>query len=215
VASGREDATVHALVSGAAGTTAPWQFTIFALVWGAGILFVLVQVATHPALLLRRLRGGPAAEPDAIQRLISPLFTLGAVALFALSVLDGLRRWSQVPVPVVVLGDVLVGTGLVLLTFVFRVNQFAAAAVRVEPGQPVISTGPYAVVRHPLYSPGLLVFLGAPVALGSWWGLALFPPLLVLTLLRLLNEERYLSEHLPGYQEYCTNVRHRLIPAMW
>jgi protein-S-isoprenylcysteine O-methyltransferase Ste14 len=109
----------------------------------------------------------------------------------------------------------LVATGLVLVWLVFRSNPFAAADVNVEPGQPVISTGPYALIRHPLYSGGLLLFFGAPVALGSWWGLVLFPPILVLIILRLKNEEAYLSNHLPGYRDYCAKVTHRLIPFLW
>ena len=94
-------------------------------------------------------------------------------------------------------GDVLVAAGLVLIWLVFRVNPFAAAAVTVETEQPVISRGLYALVRHPMYSGSLLVLLGIPLALGSWWGLVLFPPFLVLIILRLTNEERYLSTHLP------------------
>jgi protein-S-isoprenylcysteine O-methyltransferase Ste14 len=128
---------------------------------------------------------------------------------------DHASGWSHVPVFVVLLGDLLVAAGLVLVWLVFRANPFAAAAVNVETGQTVISTGPYALVRHPMYSAGLLLFLGIPVALGSWWGLVLFPPLLVLVIWRLLDEERYLSIHLPGYRDYCAKVRRRLIPSIW
>jgi protein-S-isoprenylcysteine O-methyltransferase Ste14 len=130
-------------------------------------------------------------------------------------VLDNDFGWSHVPVFVVLLGDLLVAAGLVLVLLVFRVNSFAAATVNVETEQTVISTGPYALVRHPMYSGGLLLFLGVPLALGSWWGLVLFPPILVLIIWRLKNEERYLSNHLPGYRDYCAKVTHRLIPSIW
>lgn len=122
---------------------------------------------------------------------------------------------SSVPVPVVLLGDLLVAGGLLLIWLVFRVNSYAASTVTVEPEQPVISTGPYALVRHPMYSGSLLLMLGVPVALGSWWGLVLFPLLLIVIILRLKNEETYLSTHLPGYQDYCSRVPHRLIPFIW
>jgi len=120
-----------------------------------------------------------------------------------------------VTVFVVLLGDLLVASRLILIWLVFRANPFAAATVNVETEQTVISRGPYALVRHPMYSGGLLLFLGAPLALGSWWGLVLFPPILVLIIWRIRNEERYLSTHLPGYRDYCAKVTHRLIPSIW
>jgi len=203
------------LVAAAAATTAYWQAEVFAVVWAAGILPILFHLLTHPALLRRRVRGGLLAEPESSQKLIASLLVLCVLALFAVSVLDLLSGWSHVPIPVVLVGDVLVAGGLVLLNAVFRVNEFAAATVQVEPEQTVISTGPYALVRHPMYSAGLLMFLGAPVALGSWWGLVLFPPVLLLIILRLLDEERYLSTHLQGYRNYCAKVTHRLIPSIW
>ena len=206
---------VHALVSGAASTTVSWQVKVLGLVCGAGILLILFHLLTHPALLWRRARGGPLFEPDPRQRIIVSLLVLCVPALFAVSALDLGLGWSQVPTPVVLLGDLLVAAGWVLVWLVFRANPFAAAAVTVETGQTVISTGPYALVRHPMYSGGLLLFVGAPVALGSWWGLALFPPILLLIILRLKNEETYLSTHLPGYREYCAKVTHRLIPSIW
>jgi protein-S-isoprenylcysteine O-methyltransferase Ste14 len=206
---------VDGLVSGPASTTVHWPVKVFAVVWAAGMLSILFQGLTHPALLWRRLRGGPLFEPDPSQRLIVSVLVPCVVALFAVSLLDAVRGWSQVLLVVVLLGDVLVAGGLVVLNLVFRVNAFAAAAVRVEPGQTVVSTGPYALVRHPMYSAGLLLFLGAPLALGSWWGLVLDPPILALIIVRLMNEEAFLSIHLPGYREYAAKVNHRLIPSIW
>ena len=170
---------------------------------------------THPALLRRRAHIGPVAEPEPRQRLIVSLLLLCIAALGAVSGLDYEFGWSHVPVFVVLLGDLLVASGLLLIWLVFRTNPFAAAAVTVEPEQTVISSGPYALVRHPMYSGGLLLFLGIPFALGSWWGLILFVPLLVLIIWRLKQEERYLSTHLPGYRDYCAKVTHRLIPFIW
>jgi protein-S-isoprenylcysteine O-methyltransferase Ste14 len=203
------------LVSGTAGRTAYWQAKVFAVVYLAFSLPIVFHLLTHPALLWRRLRGGPLAEPEPRQRLIVSLVLLCFAALGAVSGLDHVFGWSQVPVPAVLLGDLLIASALVLIWLVFRANPFAAATVNVEKEQPVISTGPYALVRHPMYSGGLLLFLGAPLALGSLWGLVLFPPILVLTIWRLEDEERYLSSHLPGYRDYCAKVIHRLIPSIW
>jgi protein-S-isoprenylcysteine O-methyltransferase Ste14 len=206
---------VDGLVSGAAGTTAYWRAEVFSLVWVVFCLPILFHLLTHPALLRRRLRSGPMGEPEPRQKLIISLLLLCVAALSVVLVLDNDFGWSHVPAYIVLIGDLLVAAGLVLVLLVFRVNPFAAATVNVETEQTVISRGPYALVRHPMYSGGLLLFLGAPLALGSWWGLVLFPPFLVLIIWRLKNEERYLSNHLPGYRDYCARVTNRLIPSIW
>jgi protein-S-isoprenylcysteine O-methyltransferase Ste14 len=204
----------HALVSGAASTTMYWHLIAFAIVWGAGMLSILFYLLIHPALLRRRARS-ILAEPEPSQRLIVLLLVLCIAALFAVSLLDSFSGWSHVPGPVEVLGDLVVAGGLVVVLLAFLANPYAASTVTVEPEQTVISTGPYALVRNPMYSGGLLMFLGAPLGLGSWWGLVFFPPILLLIIWRLLDEERYLSAHLPGYREYCAKVTHHLIPSIW
>jgi protein-S-isoprenylcysteine O-methyltransferase Ste14 len=206
---------VDGLVSSAAGTTAYWQSRVLLLVVLVCLLPSLFHLLTHPALLRRRARIGPLAEPEPSQKIIVSFLLLCYLALVAVSTLDHDHGWSHVPVFVVLLGDLLVAGGLVLWWLVFRANPYAASTVNVEPEQTVISTGPYALVRHPMYSGVLLLLLGLPVALGSWWGLVLFPPILVLLIWRLEDEERYLSTRLPGYQEYCAKVTHRLIPSIW
>jgi protein-S-isoprenylcysteine O-methyltransferase Ste14 len=192
-----------------------WRTTVFGLVCLAFSLPILFHLMTHPALLRRRVHIGPVAEKDARQRLIVSLLLLCVAALGAVSGLDHEFGWSSVPVFVVLLGDLLIASGLLLIWLVFRANLYASATVKVEPGQTVISTGPYALVRHPMYSGGLLLFLGIPFALGSWWGLILVVPLVALILWRLKQEERYLCTHLPGYPDYCAKVTHRLIPFLW
>jgi protein-S-isoprenylcysteine O-methyltransferase Ste14 len=211
----KSSGVVDGLVSGAAGTTAYWQVEVFSLVWVAFCLPIVFYLLTHPALLRRRLRSGPVGEPEPRQKIIVSLLLLCVAALFVVLVLDYHFGWSHVPVYVVLIGDLLVAGGLVLVLLVFRANPFAAATVNVETEQTVISRGPYALVRHPMYSGGLLLFLGAPLALGSWWGLVLFLPILVLIIWRLEDEEAYLSTHLPGYRDYCAKVTHRLIPYIW
>ncbi len=205
--------------SKAVATAAYWQGEVFAVVWVVCILPMLLHLLTHPGLRRRRAPMTGVAEKDARQRIIGALFALCMLALLVVSFVSGERDSqlgvSSVPVPVVWLGDLLVASGLLLVWLVFRVNAYAASTVTVEPGQPVISTGPYALVRHPMYSASLLLMLGVSVALGTWWGLVLFPLVLIVTILRLKNEETYLCTHLSGYQDYCARVTHRLIPFIW
>ena len=192
-----------------------WRATVFGAVFLVFNLPIVFYLLTHPALLRRRLHGGPLAEKETSQKIIVALVVLCLLALFVVLDLDYHSGGSHVPAFVVLIGDLLVAGGLVLVFLVLRTNPFAAATVTVEPEQTVISTGPYALVRHPMYSGGLLLFLGIPLALGSWWGLVLFVPLLVLLIWRLKQEETYLSIHLPGYRIYCAKVTHRLIPCIW
>jgi protein-S-isoprenylcysteine O-methyltransferase Ste14 len=207
--------SVISVLSAAAGTTPYWQ--LWALLGVVAVCFfpILVQVLTHPDLLRRRLRLGLLAERESKHRLIISLFLLCYFALLAVTVLDHKRGWSQVPVPVVLLGDVLIAAGLVLIWLVFRANSYAAASVTVEQGQSVSTTGPCAVVHHPMYSGLVLLLFGKPLALGSWWGLVLVPPILGVIVWHLLDEERYLSTHLSGYRAYIAKVTHRLIPYLW
>jgi protein-S-isoprenylcysteine O-methyltransferase Ste14 len=120
-----------------------------------------------------------------------------------------------VPTPVVIGGDVLVAVGFYFVARVYRENSYTAATIEVAPGQTVVSTGPYAVVRHPMYAGALVYMLGTPLALASYWGLLAFAAIGLCLVWRLLDEERVLARELPGYTDYQTRVRHRLIPRVW
>jgi protein-S-isoprenylcysteine O-methyltransferase Ste14 len=115
----------------------------------------------------------------------------------------------------VVVGNALVAVGFFGIFLVYRENTFTSATIEVAANQAVISTGPYAMVRHPMYANGLLYFVGTPLALGSYWGLAPFAAMLPFLIWRLLDEERFLATHLPGYSDYQKKVRHRLLPRIW
>jgi protein-S-isoprenylcysteine O-methyltransferase Ste14 len=184
-----------------------WQLRLLLVVAGPCLLPLIVHLLTHPRLLRRRLRSGPLAESEPRQRILVFLLQLSFLSLGALSALDHDRSWSHVPL--------LVAGGLLLLWLVFRANPYAAATIIVERQQPVIANGPYAIVRHPLYSALLLIFLGLPPALGSWWGLVVVPALLTILILRLEDEEHYLADRLPGYRDYLDRVSCRLIPYGW
>jgi protein-S-isoprenylcysteine O-methyltransferase Ste14 len=205
-----------ALLFGSAGTIRYWQ------AWVYVAIFVVASVPTSvylmkkdPALLARRMRGGPMFEKEGTQRIIMTFTSLGFIAILVVPGLDRRFGWSAVPSWAVVLGDLLVATGFLLIFVVYRENTFTAATIQVAPGQTVISTGPYAVVRHPMYASGALYMFGIPLALASYWGYLALAAMMPFLLWRLLDEERILTRDLPGYVDYRRRVRHRLVPFIW
>jgi protein-S-isoprenylcysteine O-methyltransferase Ste14 len=167
------------------------------------------------ALLRRRMKAGPVAEQEPAQKRIVLSLLICVSALFIVSTLDYRFGWSYVPWPYVILGNVLLFVGYAMMFFVLKENSFAASTVQVEADQRVISTGPYALVRHPMYSGALVMFAGIPPALGSWWGLVFLVPLIGILVFRLIDEERFLVRNLSGYEDYRTKVRARLLPGIW
>ena len=141
--------------------------------------------------------------------------SLGFIGLLLLPALDFRFRWSVVPLPLILLGDVLFVIGFGFIGRVYRENTYTAATIQVAQGQRVISTGPYAVVRHPMYASGLLYVIGTPLALGSYVGLLAVAFMLPFLIWRLLDEERVLAQELQGYVDYQARVRYRLIPFVW
>ena len=196
------------------GTIDYWQAWVFLAVYFTGSLFVFLYLMKQdPALLQRRMRGGPTAEKQKEQKLIMLVASLGFIALLVVPALDHRRQWSHVPV--IVLGDILVALWWLVVFIVFRENSFASATIEVAEGQTVVSTGPYAILRHPMYASGLLLVVGMPLALGSYWGLLPIGAMMPVLLWRLFDEERFLARKLPGYTEYCARVRWRLIPGVF
>lgn len=200
----------------AAGTTSYWQAWVYlGIFFGASAVTTLYLIRRDPALLERRMRGGPTAEKRPVERVIMVFTSLGFIALLVVPALDYRFQWSDVPPWVVIAGDVVVIVGFYFIFLVYRENTFTSATIEVAPGQTVISTGPYAIVRHPMYASALLYLGGTPLALGSYWGLIPLAALLPFLMWRLFDEEKFLSESLPGYVEYQQKVRHRLIPGIW
>lgn len=199
-----------------AGTLAYWQ------AWVYGILFMVTSVGIglyfakyHPDALARRIDVGPGAEREPAQKIIMTLVLVGFVLLIVLPGFDRRWHWSDVPVWLVVLANILSVVGLLGTAVVLKQNSYAASTIRVEAGQPVISTGLYGIVRHPMYSSALLLVIFTPLALGSYWTLLLVVPLFGVLAWRLLDEERVLKRDLPGYSDYCRQVRYHLIPGVW
>jgi protein-S-isoprenylcysteine O-methyltransferase Ste14 len=198
------------------GTISYWQAWLYLAVFiGASAFTTADLVKRDPALLERRLRGGPTAEQEPVQRLIMAVASLCFVALLVVPALDHRFRWSNVPLPMVVAGSVLVALGFYGVLLVYRENTYTAATIRVEAGQTVIATGPYAIVRHPMYTSALLYLLGTPLALASYYALPAFAAFAAVIIWRLLDEERLLARELPGYREYQRRVPYRLVPHVW
>jgi len=199
-----------------AGTVDYWQAWVFlAIFTGASAIITFDLQRRDPALLERRMRGGPAAEKRPAQRLIMLGNSIGFIAILVVPALDRRFGWSEMPLAVVIAGEALVVIGYVVIARVYRENTYTSATIEIAEGQRVISTGPYAIVRHPMYAGGSLYLVGTPLALGSYWGLVPFAAILPLLLWRLFDEERFLAKDLPGYTEYQQRVRYRLVPFMW
>ena len=193
-----------------------WQGWLFWLVFFASILVITLYFLKHdPALVRRRMKAGPTAEQQTSQKLIQLFAMLALCAVIILSALDHRYVWSSVSPLLAVAGDVLVVLGFAIVFVVFRENSFAASTITVAPDQWVIATGPYALVRHPMYAGAVFMFVGMPLALDSLWGLLPAALLMAVIIWRLLDEEQYLDRHLAGYPAYRQLVRSRLIPGIW
>jgi protein-S-isoprenylcysteine O-methyltransferase Ste14 len=209
-------AVMAALLFAGAGTLAYWQAWVFlAAYFGASLALTLYLMAYDPALLARRMRGGPTAEKAPAQRIIMTIASLGFVTLLLLPALDHRFGWSHMPPAAALGGDGTMLLGWLAIFFVFKENSFTASTIEVAPDQRVVSTGPYARVRHPMYAGAFVMLAGIPVALGSWWGLLAMAAIVPAVLWRLIDEEKFLARNLPGYVEYQRTVRYRLIPLAW
>jgi protein-S-isoprenylcysteine O-methyltransferase Ste14 len=194
-----------------------WRGWVFFGATIAPITLITIWMAAYDKQLLeRRLHGGPMAEPTHAQKIATAIGPLFGIAAMLVIVFDHRFGWSPaVPSWLSLVGDAFVLISLLTYFLVIRENRFAAATVQVAAGQTVCSSGPYAVVRHPMYAGAILFMIGAPIALGSWWGL-LFSLLFIGGLAwRSVREEEFLCANLPGYREYMQRARYRLVPNIW
>ncbi len=196
-----------------AGTLRYWEAWLY-----MGLLFAPVAIVgavlfiKDPELLERRMR---TREKESPQKKVIAVSSLILLAVYLIPGFDQRYAWSTVPPTLVVLADILILLGYLLFALTIRENRYASRVVEVQDSQVVIRTGPYALVRHPMYLAVSVIFTLSPLALGSYW--ALIPALLLPIVLagRIGNEEQLLRRDLKGYEDYCKQVKYRLLPHIW
>jgi protein-S-isoprenylcysteine O-methyltransferase Ste14 len=190
-----------------------WQAWIFLLVLVVPMVFLVRYLYKHdPELLERRMRMKEKQKTQKkIVALSWPFFLLG----FIIPGFDHRLHWSNMPLAVIVISDVMVLLGYLFIGLVFKTNSYASRIVEIQKGQKVITTGPYATVRHPMYLGVLVFYIFSPLALGSYW--AVIPALMIIPVLiaRIIGEEKELLQNLEGYGEYAAKIKYRLVPRVW
>jgi protein-S-isoprenylcysteine O-methyltransferase Ste14 len=199
-----------------AGTFNYWQAWVFIAI------FVVMSTGPtvywglrKPEVLRRRMKSGPIAETRPAQKVATVGIVATVIAVCVVSALDHRFGWSQVPIWIVVVGNILVAAGLGMALQVVNQNEYAAATITVEAEQPVISTGLYGIVRHPMYAFATIMIVGMPLALDSYWGLVTVIPAFAVLAYRIVDEEKMLRQELAGYDEYTHEVHYRLVPGIW
>ena len=196
-----------------AGTVKYWEaWTYLAILLIPMMLTAVFLLARDPDLFERRMRTG---EKDPAQVRIVALAGVCFLAILLTPGIDHRFGWSTVPLAAVIAADLIVVLAYALFIRVLRENRSVSRIIEVEAGQRVVSTGPYAVVRHPMYAAVTLIALATPVALGSWWALIPAACLIAVMTARIRNEERVLADELKGYRDYMRTTVYRLIPGVW
>lgn len=193
-----------------------WRGWLFLIVFAACVVAMNAYLLKFdPALAERRMKAGPGAEKEPEQKRIQAIAGIFFFLLAPVSALDHHYGWSSVPAHLSLLGNGVMVIGFALVLAVFKENSFASATIETTETQRVVSTGPYSVVRHPMYSGALLIVAGVPLALGSFWGLLVSAAITATIVWRLLHEEKYLRRHLTGYGAYAMRTRYRLLPGIF
>jgi protein-S-isoprenylcysteine O-methyltransferase Ste14 len=199
-----------------AGTLDYWQAWLFIMTFALSISAMGLYLSIYnPVLLERRKKVGPVSEERPAQRIFMVMAALANPLLLIVCGLDHRFGWSHIPGWLSVAGSIMVAVGLYIDVLVFQVNSFGGSNIVVLEDQHVITNGPYAIVRHPMYSGVLVMMLGIPLALGSWWGFTIVAIAIGGLILRILDEESLLAKQLPGYTEYMRNRHFRLVPYVW
>jgi protein-S-isoprenylcysteine O-methyltransferase Ste14 len=204
---------IGALLFIPAGSFQFWQGWVYIAIWFVPGLFAFAYLYKHdPQLIERRMQFKEKVREQ--KRIMTFVYVAWLIA-FVLPGLDHRFGWSHSPLWLTIFSQAVAFCGFGMTLWVMKVNRFASRTIQVEPGQELISRGPYRLVRHPMYLGGCAMWLFTPLALGSYLTLPAFVLLIPLIVLRLLNEEKILCQELPGYAEYCLRTRFRLVPLLW
>ncbi|QMW00571.1 methyltransferase family protein [Spirosoma foliorum] len=193
-----------------------WQGWAYLIAFCLPTLLITLYLAKYDQeLLARRVDAGPSAETEKSQQYIQAITGLLALALVIVSVIDWYQEWSRVSSLFSIIADGLILVGFYIVFRVFQENSYTIATIKVDTNQSVTTTGPYAIVRHPMYSGAFLIFIATPPALGSYWALLISILLTIGLGFRAVDEERFLVRNLQGYSNYCQTTKYRLIPFVW
>ncbi|WP_431236962.1 methyltransferase family protein [Mycolicibacterium aichiense] len=193
-----------------------WQAWVFLGVLAASAWLPSIHLQlTNPAAMERRMRGGPVAEARLVQKIVMAGLYLSLAAMCVVGGLDHRFGWSSVPTALCLAGNALVAAGLVVVVMVVVQNNYASTTVQVAADQKVVSSGLYGLVRHPMYTGNVIMLVGLPLALGSYWALVFILPGVVVLASRIRDEEKLLADELNGYRDYTQTVRSRLVPGVW
>ena len=199
-----------------AGSLGFWQAQVYLADFAVCTILVTIYLFKYDRELLEgRVKAGPVAENQKVQQIIQSLASLFFIALFIIPGLDFRFGWSNVSPILSLIADGFVALGFYIVFLVFRENSFSRATIEVSAEQKVITSGPYSMVRHPMYAGASILLVFTPIALGSWVAAPFAIPIILVVVVRLLDEERFLSANLSGYEEYRQKVRCRLIPFIW
>ncbi|MBK9601532.1 MAG: isoprenylcysteine carboxylmethyltransferase family protein [Anaerolineales bacterium] len=196
-----------------AGTFAYWEAWVYLAILLIPMLIVMIYfIKKTPEFLARRMQ---LKEKEDEQKIIVKLALIPFLLAFILPGIDKRLGWSNVPILIIVVAEILVCIGYIFVVLVFKENQFASRIIEVVKGQKVIQSGPYRIVRHPMYLGTILMYVSSPLALGSYW--AIIPAIFIIPILvaRIINEEKVLTKKLEGYSAYKQKTRYRLIPGIW
>lgn len=199
-----------------AGSLSFWQAWVYLAVFGLCTLLITLYLMRYDQkLLASRVQAGPIAEPQKSQQIIQGLASLFFIGLFIIPGLDFRFHWSSVASALSLLADAVVALGFYIVFLVFKENSYTSSTIEVADEQTVVTSGPYSLVRHPMYAGAFLLLLFTPLALGSWVALPFVLPLMLVIVIRLREEEKFLQANLRGYEQYRRTVRYRLVPFVW
>lgn len=199
-----------------AGTLGFWQAWVFLAVWTVCVSLITAYLMRYDQrLLASRVQAGPTAETQKSQQLIQSLAAVLFIGVFLVAGLDFRYHWSHVPLLLTLIANGFVVLGFYFVFLVFKENSYTSAIIEVSDEQKVITSGPYSLVRHPMYAGASLLLIFTPLALGSWVALPFPLPLILVVAVRSIEEEKFLLSNLSGYKEYRQKVRYRLIPFIW